>query len=241
MLHSTKGIVFHHLKYSETSIIVKIYTGLFGMQSYLVRGIRKPGAKVKPGLFQSLTLLDLEVYHKEHASLQTMKEVRLAHPWQTIPFDMRKSAVAQFLNELVYKSIREEESNPALFVFLWNSLLTLDRTEEPVAGFHLRFALELMHHLGIFPQLNHTSETPYFDLREGMFHAAAPVHPDYLGGAESERFYLLMATPGSAGEAAIRNARDRRAVLETILRYYRLHLPGFGELHSHGVLHEVLG
>ena len=73
MLHSTKGIVFHSLKYSETSIIVKIYTELFGIQSYLVKGIRNQKSKIKPGLFQSLTLLDLVVYHKERQSLQSLK------------------------------------------------------------------------------------------------------------------------------------------------------------------------
>ena len=41
MLVTTKGIVLHSLKYSETSIIVRIYTEARGLQSYLFKGIRK--------------------------------------------------------------------------------------------------------------------------------------------------------------------------------------------------------
>jgi DNA repair protein RecO (recombination protein O) len=263
MLHATKGIVLHSLKYAETSIIVKIYTELFGIQSYLVRGIRKTGSKVKTGLFQPLTLLDLVVYHREHASLQTIREVRVAIPYQAIPFDIRKSSVAIFINELIYKSIREEEPNSAMFVFLWNSCLDLDSTEESVAGFHLRFAIQLMHPLGIFPQLNHSAQNRYFNLREGLFQSSVPEFPEFLDAAESERLGKYLAadsgnhptpdlssgihtpppapSPKREGVAFTYPSakKDGNEVLETILTYYRLHLPGFKAMKSHHVLHEV--
>jgi len=73
MLHKTRGIALHATKFSETSSVVKIYTELFGLQSYLVKGVRKQKAKIKPGLFQPLTILDLVVYHKEKYSLQNIK------------------------------------------------------------------------------------------------------------------------------------------------------------------------
>ncbi len=158
MLHQTKGIVFHSLKYSETSVIVKIYTELFGIQSYLIKGLRSSGSKIKPGLFQPMTLLDLVVYHKEKQVLQSIKEVHLALPYQEIPFDIRKSSIALFLNELVYKTIREEEANPDLFEFIWNACLELDATQEPVNCFHLLFSVRFCHFLGIF--LPHVTRMP---------------------------------------------------------------------------------
>ena len=36
MLYKTRGIVFRFVKYGETSIIVTIFTELFGLQSYIV-------------------------------------------------------------------------------------------------------------------------------------------------------------------------------------------------------------
>jgi DNA repair protein RecO (recombination protein O) len=251
MLHSTRGIVFHTIKYAESSVIVKIYTGTFGLQSYLFRGIRKPKSKIKPGLFQALTLLDLVVYHKEKHTLQSVKEVRHAYPYQTIPFDIRKSSVVLFMNELVYKAIREEEANPALFEFLWTSCVQLDETSEPVSSFHLFFALHLCHHLGIFPQTNHSTQFPIFNLREGLFQSSIPEHPHYLDQANSARFNALLEAckvqPVKNGEMAKwRNGEKtlspelRDQMLEIILLYYQLHLPGFRELQSHHILHTVL-
>ena len=40
MTHKTKGIILRTIKYGETSIVVTIFTELFGVQTYLVNGIR---------------------------------------------------------------------------------------------------------------------------------------------------------------------------------------------------------
>jgi len=259
MLHSTKGIVFHSFKYSETSVIVKIYTELFGIQSYLFKGIRNPKSKIKPGLFQSMTLLDLVVYHKEQQSLQSVKEVHLAHPFKTIPFDIRKSSVALFINELVYKAIREEEPNPGLFAFLWQTCLRLDEAEDSISWFHICFAMQLMLYLGIFPQNNHSRKFSVFNLREGLFQAAVPSHPHYLDQEKSLLFNKLLnacseeqfgngeMSKWRIGEfstdhpSRILNPESRNRLLETILLYYQLHLPGFRGMQSHHILHDVLG
>ena len=259
MLHSTKGIVFHSIKYAETSLIVKIYTELFGIQSYLVRGIRKTKSKVKPGLFQPLTLLDLEVNHKENASLQSIREVRVAAPYQTIPFDIYKSTVAIFINELLYKVIREEEPNPDLFEFLWQTCLNLDETTETVSAFHIRFSIELMHYLGFFPRLNYAAATPLFNMRDGIFQTGRPEFPEYLEGEDSVRWVrnltpvedltrpeglapvadLTPLPPSLKGEGGAFPRIEREWMLETLLLYYRFHMPGFRGLESLGVLKEV--
>ncbi len=240
MLHQTKGIVFHSLKYSESSLIVKIYTELFGLQSYLFRGIRSSKSKTKPGLFQPLTLLELVVYHKEKHSLQSVKEIRLSHPFHMIPFDIRKSSVALFIDELLYRSIREEEANPDLFEFIWESCLLLDSIEEPVTNFHLIFALQLAIHLGITPQQNHDSGSPIFNLREGLFQKSVPDHPHYLDPENSKVFLALLNTPLPMQSSLEFKPDVRSGLLETILLYYRLHLPGFKGLKSHHILHTVL-
>ena len=45
MLHKTRGIVFKTTDYSESSVIVQVFTEKFGMQSYMVNGAKKPKAK----------------------------------------------------------------------------------------------------------------------------------------------------------------------------------------------------
>ena len=40
MTHKTKGIVLRTIKYGETSVVVTIFTELFGVQTYMVNGVR---------------------------------------------------------------------------------------------------------------------------------------------------------------------------------------------------------
>jgi len=240
MLHKTRGIVLHSVRYSETSVIVKIYTELFGLQSYLFKGIRSKKSKTRPALLQPLTLLAMEVYHKQKNNIQSAKEILIAYPYQHIPFDIRKSSIALFMNELVYKSIREEESNPLLFRFLWQTLLQLDTLEENIGSFHLIFAMLLTRHLGIFPQDNFSDENNIFHLRDGNFQAGIPQHPYFLDPQKSQSFYLLLSTPLELSGNISFNQDTRSILLEAINTYYQFHLPGFKGLQSHHVLHSVL-
>lgn len=243
-LHATRGIVLHTLKYSETSIIAKVYTELFGLRAYLVKGVRSARSKTRPALFQPMSLLDMVVYDKERQSLNSIREVRLASPYVAIPSDIRKSSVLLFMSELAFRAIREEEQNPALFGFLWERCLALDTAEESVSGFPVTFTLSLMHHLGIFPQDNHSKDNPVFNLREGIFQAHIPDHPDYLTPEESREFSRLLdspaATPLQGKGGRIPHPVSRIRLLEILLHYYRLHLPGMGEIRSHRILREVL-
>ncbi len=59
MIAKTQGVVFHQIKYSETSLIVKIYTRDFGLQSYLIKGARSKKSKFSPALLQHLSLLEI--------------------------------------------------------------------------------------------------------------------------------------------------------------------------------------
>jgi DNA repair protein RecO (recombination protein O) len=53
MLHNTKGIVLRVTKYGDTSIITSIYTELFGLQQYIVKGVRTSSKKGEQRCFLS--------------------------------------------------------------------------------------------------------------------------------------------------------------------------------------------
>jgi len=240
MLCKTRGIALHSVKYSETSIIVRIYTDQFGLQSYLIKGIRSKRSKIKAGLFQPMTLLDLVAYRKENTGLQSIKEVRIAIPYKTIPFDIRKSSIALFLNELLFKSIREEEKNQELFDFIWNSCLQLDSITDSPVCFHLVFAMLLTRFLGIMPQLDHSNDRPIFNLVEGHFQSVIPKHPHFLDQETSCSFLSISMTPLQNVSFLVLAPLVRAKLLTGIITYYQIHLPGFKGMQSHHVLHNVL-
>lgn len=65
MLVSTKAIVLSAVKYGDSSLIVKCFTELSGVKSYLVKGVlsAKRG-KIKPAYFQPLSQLEVVANHK---------------------------------------------------------------------------------------------------------------------------------------------------------------------------------
>ena len=77
MLYKTRGIALSYIRYKESSIIARIFTETFGMQSYIVNGIRSKNAKTKIALFQPLTILDLVVYNNKKKDINRISERKI--------------------------------------------------------------------------------------------------------------------------------------------------------------------
>jgi DNA repair protein RecO (recombination protein O) len=240
MLHKTKGIVFQQTQYSETSLILKIYTADFGLQSYIVKGIRSKNSKTRLALFQPLNLLDLVVYHRENKTINFLREVKVDIPYQSIQVDMLKRSILLFLNELLVKSIKEESANKPLFDWLYHSLTWLDLSEKNLVNFHLIFMVQLTRMLGFYPKKSVTSDLSIFDLREGQFVNKAPEHPEFISGETATQFADLLKTTLETPANLQINTADRRKLLDALVVYYRLHIPGFTEMKSVKVLKEIL-
>ena len=79
-------MVLKTVKYGETSIITTVYTELFGVQSYLVKGVRKMSKQgsSSASYFQAGAILEMSVYHNELKNLQFVKEyhwMTMKHPY----------------------------------------------------------------------------------------------------------------------------------------------------------------
>lgn len=220
MLFKTRGIVFRFTKYGETSIIVTIFTEMFGLQSYIVNGVRGKTAKNKIALYQPLTLLDLVVYHRENATILRIKEVTCHYPYQHIHQDIRKSAIAMFLNEIINKAVKDQSHAEEICGFLIPSLIALDQTAV-IENFHLIFLLRLSRYLGFGPQTNEEVLDGWSVNREE-------------GGLLKE---LLAADYETK---VVMSYSSRRNLLETLLRFYATHIENFGEVRSVEVLKDVL-
>jgi DNA repair protein RecO (recombination protein O) len=239
LLHKTKGIVFHVTPYSESSVVAKIYTELFGLQSYLINGVRNKKAKIKSGLLQPLSLLEMVVYHKNHGGLQRIKEIRQQPQFTSIPFDVMKSSMIMFMNEVLYKSVKEEEANPQLFDFIFHALQLLDLDTESNSSFHIHFLIQLAKLLGFFPLGNYSKATAVFNLQDGIFQAEEPVHPYYIGSSVSLHFDKLLNASLSDSINIDISVSQKRELIEKILQYYALHITGLGNINSNKVLEEV--
>lgn len=241
MLHTTSGIVLHTIKYSDTSLIVKIYTRHFGLQSYMVSGVRSKRSKNKATLFQPLALVDMVVSNSNKGGLQRISEISILHPYSEIPTDIVKSSIAIFLNEVLYKALKEEHSDEDLFEFIKNSLLVLDLKHDNCSNFHIFFMIQLSRFLGFYPQGRYTTETAIFDLREGRFINHLPDHFHYLTSENSKLLYdFIIAGYDTIHQLKMGNT-ERKQLLQAMILFYQLHITSFKEIRSQEILEEVIG
>ena len=232
------------VKYGETSVIVSIFTELFGIQSYLVNGVRASSKKGsgKANLFQPTALLDLEVYHNELKQLQRIKEFRWAHLYHHLLSDVRKNAVALFMVELLAKCLKQPEANSDLFHFAEDAFLHLDESTDTVtANFPLFFALHLPFFFGFRIHDSFSEKNGFLDLQEGRFTSGMPPHPHFLDDQYAEITARLLRAMQPGELAEIRLHRDfRRHLLHAYEKYYALHIQDFGTLRTLPVLREIL-
>ena len=229
MIRHTKGIVLSSIKYAESSIVCRIYTEEFGIQSYLINGVRKK--RGTSSYYQVLSILDLVVFHKDSGGLQRVKEVRFARQHNSIPFNILKSSVALFLAEVLNKCLREEEKNQDLFSFLLSSIIGFDKNPFD-SSFHVRFLLKLSAHLGFYPDFSN-SHLPYFDLMNGFFVNHKPAHQHFIGAPLITLFVSLLKQENNI-------LSEKKRLLNKLLEYYELHLDGFANIRSHEILDTVL-
>jgi DNA repair protein RecO (recombination protein O) len=242
MLYTTKGIVIHHIKYAEKSVIAKIYTEKFGLQSYILTGVRNSKSKNKAVYLQPLSLVEINFFYKEKKGLQKVKDIRMDVPFESIPFHINKSSIAFFIAEVLYKSIKEEEANSKLFDFLHSAFQVLDLQKDNFANFHILFLAQLSKYLGFYPQTSNinTSANFYFALQDGCFFNSQPKNQPFISPPTSSNLLSVFGTNFDAMASLKIDAKQRKLLLNIFLDYYHLHLSNFDNLKSLDILEEVL-
>lgn len=232
------------VKYGETSIIASVYTELFGVQSYIVKGVRQTGRKGqnKSSFFQPASILEMEVYNNNFKNLQFIKDYQWDHLYTTVFFDVVKNAVAMYMIELLQHSLKQPEANPELFYLIESSLKQLDNGNDALtANLPLYFTLHLGTELGFQLQGEYSAATPIIDLAEGQFTASFPSHTSYIDGEMARVTSAINSISFYSDLEKIKLGRNtRKQLLEAYQSYITLHVPDFGEMRSWKVLQEVL-
>lgn len=238
MHQKTTGIVLHTLKHKDSSTIVSVYTRDFGRVSYLVHGINKKKAVVRPAYLQALSIIEIDVFHNTKKNIQQIKDLHIAYSFKTIPYDPVKNALALFIAEVLYRSLKQTEPDENVFLFLENAIQQLDQCETGISNFHLVFMIKLSRFLGFAPNVEET-DNRYFDMMNGVFLSQKPLHSHYLMQDVTADFAALLKLDFSTMEQLLIGRQKRVKLLESLVEYYRLHVPEFHGLHSLAVLQSL--
>jgi len=232
----TEAIVLGSIKFGETSRVVHCYTRSFGLQGYMVNGLSGKKSVVKAGMLLPLTQLKLVVSYKGKGTLERIKDANLLCAYQHIPADPIRNALALFVAEVLSKTLREESPNQDKFNFIQDVCNALEELEKVPAHFPSAFLVGLSRYLGFYPDAKSAQSGEFFDLLEGVFLQAQPLHPNYMSVDISTALKKVM--DGEIDSYGI-SKTARKKLLYELLRYYSVHLEGFGKLKSIEVLEEI--
>jgi len=240
MIISTKGVVLHCMDYSETSIIARVFTEQLGLQTYIVKGVRKKGARIKRNLFAPLSIIQLVANHKEGEGMRVMRDASCEFQLNGIATDMAKTAVSIYISELLSHTVSAQMADPNLYGFIEDAILNLDRATGAISGFPLSFTIGLTQFMGFDPHNNFSVNDTYFDMEGGNFCSHPPDHPYYLSSPLSNRLSEVLTALNAGVVSIVADHSTRSELLAKMLEYYRIHLPAFGEIKSVQVLSDVL-
>lgn len=215
-----------------------MYTEEKGHQTFMINSVRKAKAITPPAFLQLLTLVDIVAYHQDHKKINRIKEVRLNHVWQSIPFDRRKSAVITCLAEICSKCIKTAEPHPELFDFLHETLSAYDDPEYYDRDFLIRFLVSLSQYLGFGMEVpSKTVEGVFFDLQEGQIIHVRPGHNYLMSIADLNALKDIVKT-GKESRVSV-PVEVRRRLVDQLILYFQLHIESLKEVHSLKILREL--
>lgn len=243
MLHNTKGIVLRVTKYGDTSIIMSAYTELFGLQQYIIKGVRvtsKKGAN-KGVFYQPGAILQMEVYHAPMKTLQIVKEVSWDYVYQNVYSDVLRNAVALYIVEVLQQTM-QPEPHPELFYLIDDTFKQLDKGGPGlVSNLPIYFLIHLSQTMGFGLQGKYSLDTPILDIKEGEFVAKPPAHPYFLEAQTAQVASMFMQVQFYNDlETILLSGAQRKKILELFQLSLSWHYKKLSEIMSLPILQSIL-
>lgn len=238
MILKTEAIVLRTIPYSDKASIATLYTREYGLVAYMVYGLNSKKSSVRSSCFIPLSIIDITASHYPNRNIQQLKEAKVCHSLADIHCHPLKNALAMFIAELLFKSLKYPESEANLYDFLQDAILKLDGQQSSVANFHLVFMTQLSFFLGFSPNTDSDSAS-YFDLLQGEFTQVQPLHDHFINKDLTQLFTLLLRLDFEDSDTLKIGRTTRNQILDVLMQYYQLHIPEFGNLKSLDVLREL--
>lgn len=238
MLSTTQGIILRMVKYSDKASAVTVFTRDHGRVVFVAYGVSGKKSGGKAALLQPLSLVELTLYMQPGKEMHQLKDIRSDVSLPGISGHPVKNAIALFLSELLFKSLRHQQEEHQLFDFLHKSFEWLNESTEGIANFHLVLMCKLTRYLGCEPNMD-SAGAAWFDLLNGNFSFSQPLHSHCIRPELTPSFTALLRCGFSTMNTLNISREQRIELLDMLIEYYKLHLPEFHPMQSTAVLHEL--
>ncbi len=239
MPDSFQLIVLHTIKHKESGIMVQGYSNRAGRETFFLRGGGKNRRLSNLSQLHPLSVLDITLSSFKLSDIPIIKEFSPAMRVNTIRGEVLKSAIALFISELVYKTIKEQEQNFELFNFLISSIKVLEEIKCGAANFHPYFMIGFCRQIGYSPETTIQGDGMLFDIPSAKYISAREPGEFCFGPDESSLLNKLSATPLQEIASIKTTGAQRYMFIKEMIRYISFHTGFDVKVESLEVLHEV--
>ncbi|WP_431472334.1 DNA repair protein RecO [Nonlabens sp. SCSIO 43208] len=237
MLVNTAVLVLSTVKYGESDIIAKLFTRELGVQSYMIKGVRKSRkGKLRISFFQPLTQLEIQTNHKGKGNLEYIKEARVRVPYSNIHTDIVKGSIALFFSEVLSQLLINDQPDESLFDYLNYAFEFLDVTDH-VANFSIKVLLDTSVIMG-FGIDQASNDQPYLNLLTGVFDDNG-LQPHHTTQSEASLIKQFMGIKFDELGTIKMNRSSRNSLLSLVIDYFQIHLQVFKKPSSLAILKQL--
>jgi DNA repair protein RecO (recombination protein O) len=243
MVQKTRGIALRAIKYGETSLVVTLFTADYGIQAFLVQGVRTSVAsRNKAAYFQPGMLLDLVVYMQPNKNIQRLREYQAFHIYNSVHDNIVKNSIVLFSCEIMLRLLPEHAPLPELFAFAADYLIKVDTVPVSLAAnLPLYFLVHCSTILGYEPRGEYSEETPHLDLQEGGFSAHTPVLAPFIADEDARVLNsFLQAEDYETVQQIQLNSDMRIRLIDWYITYLQQHTQHLGNIRSLQILRTIL-
>ncbi len=230
MKQTDNGILLNRITYSDNSLITTFFTEKSGIQKFVFLGGKKKSGNLLP-----LGIYELTYYKRPDSELGKINQVVLVNSMNSIIATPLKSVITFFISEILYQSIKSEEKDAGLFVFITNEILLLEN-ESHVKAYPALFLLKYISFLGIKPHIE-DDNAMFFDLEQGVFSS----NPLKLDRSLSSNAILVIRNWLLEKEDVNYNLEaNSKEIVSILLAYLAIHIPNFKGQKSLELVREIL-
>ncbi len=164
----SRAIVLHTTRQGDSSLVVHVLDASAGRQSLYLRGVGKGRNGSAAAAFHPLSVLEVVTVATPRSSLLYLREYEPLFPLASLRTDIRKSSTAQFVCEVLWRTLRTGDGDPELFAWLVESIRALDQCQG-VANFAAWWLVGYSALMGFRPEDNWSEDTPVFDIVSARF------------------------------------------------------------------------
>jgi len=244
MVTKTEAVVLRTVDYSESSLIVTLFTRKHGVIAVIAKGAKRPKSRFAAHMVPG-QVLEVVVYIKQTRSVQTISEASYLLKLDQLRIDMEKLALATTTLELVNQVLHENEVNEKLFAFLVKFLRWINSYDHPGRIIFPYVQLRVMEliGIGIQPEENVTGQTGvgYMNIDLGTL-------SQHAEGAESimlspSQLKFVKDTLVSKKQSIFLidlNKNELSELIEYLDKYIRYHIEGVKPRKSDQIFEKIL-